>query len=352
MVPASPEHPELDTPVPRETASGRRRRPVPRYDLPLDQLRSYLPSGRAPADLEGFWARTLAEARRLGSPPGFEPVDTGLTLVDTFDVTYSGYGGAPVRGWLHIPRSIERAPLIVGFHGYGGGRGLPHEASLWTLAGYAHLTVDARGQGATTRSGGTADPEGSGPAHAGFMTRGIEDPSTYYYRRVYTDAVLAVETGRRHPRIDGTRVALAGRSQGGGVALAVAALVTDVAAVLVDVPFLCDFPRATELAGKGPYRELVQYLKVHRDAVDVVLSTLAYFDGVTFASMATAPALFSVALMDETCPPSTVFAAHNAYAGPKDIEVYPYNDHEGGQAFHEAVQLRWLAEVLASRRPR
>ena len=32
--------------------------------------------------------------------------------------------------------------------------------------------------------------------------------------------------------------------------------------------------------------------------------------------------------MDQIRPPSTVFAAYNHYAGPKEIEVYPFNGHE------------------------
>jgi cephalosporin-C deacetylase len=50
--------------------------------------------------------------------------------------------------------------------------------------------------------------------------------------------------------------------------------------------------------------------------------------------------------MDLVCPPTTVFSAYNAYAGPKDIAVYEYNDHEGGEAFHRTRQLEWLADVL------
>ncbi len=46
--------------------------------------------------------------------------------------------------------------------------------------------------------------------------------------------------------------------------------------------------------------------------------------------------------MDETCPPSTVYAAFNRYGGPKEIQEYPFNDHEGGEGFHEVVKFRWL----------
>ena len=77
--------------------------------------------------------------------------------------------------------------------------------------------------------------------------------------------------------------------------------------------------------------------------------------GVHLGRRASAPALFSVALRDQTCPPSTVFAAHNHYgelavgARPeRDIEVYEFNQHEGGTGFQLDRQLRWFADVLAS----
>jgi cephalosporin-C deacetylase len=41
-----------------------------------------------------------------------------------------------------------------------------------------------------------------------------------------------------------------------------------------------------------------------------------------------------------------VYSAYNAYAGPKELVVYHYNDHEGGEAFHQAEQLQWLRERL------
>ena len=84
----------------------------------------------------------------------------------------------------------------------------------------------------------------------------------------------------------------------------------------------------------------------HRDRVEQVLETLAYFDGVNFARRATAPTWFSAALMDEICPPSTVFGAYNAYAGPKQIDVWPYNGHEGGGVDDDLITLGALREVL------
>jgi cephalosporin-C deacetylase len=225
---------------------------------------------------------------------------------------------------------------------------LAHERFLWAAAGYAHLVMDTRGQGSTWSVGDTPDRNASGaPSHPGFMTQGILDPATYYFRRVFTDAVRAVEAVRVHEAVDATRVAVTGGSQGGGISLAVAGLVPDLAAAMPDVPFLSDFPRSITFADTDPYGEIVRYLKAHRDHVDPALATLAYFDVSILGRWAAAPALFSVALMDLICPPSTVYAAFNHYAGPKEIREYPFNDHEGGQGFHDVAKLAWLAEHFA-----
>ncbi len=316
--------------------------PLTDWDLPA--LESYAPVRGEPEDLDRFWTRTLQEARAMHRPATFKPVDAGLALVDVSDVTFTGFGGEPVKAWLQVPAgAVGPLPTVVVYHGYGGGRGLPHTVLPWTLAGYACLQMDTRGQGSANTAGDTPDPHGSGPAHPGFMTRGILDPHTYYFRRVFTDAVLAVDAAREHPLVDPDLVAVAGGSQGGGISIAVSALVPDLVAVMPDVPFLCDFPRAVRIAIRDPYPEIARYLKIHRDHVDRVFATLSYFDGTVLGRRATAPALFSVALMDEICPPSTVYAAFHAVGGPKEIRVYPFNDHEGGQVFQEAEQLTWVA---------
>jgi cephalosporin-C deacetylase len=315
-------------------------------ELKGDQLVGYKPDLGLPDDLASFWSTTLAESRAAGKPPVFDRIDSGLALVDTFDVTFSGFGGHPVRAWLHVPAGASQPlPTVVQYHGYGGGRGLAHEVSPWTMAGYACLKVDTRGQGSAWSPGDTPDPVGAGPSYPGFMTRGILDPHHYYYRRVYTDAVLAVEAVRDHPLARADKLAVTGASQGGGITLAVAGLVPDLWAVMADVPFLCCFPRATEIAEKDPYAEVVRYLGIHRDHIDQAFATLSYFDAATLGRSATAPALFAVALRDQICPPSTVYGAYNLYGGSKEIVEYRFNDHEGGQGFHQAEQLRWLAAL-------
>ncbi|MGC0419868.1 acetylxylan esterase [Embleya sp. AB8] len=322
---------------------------MPLSDLSLDELEQYRPARVEPADFDAFWARTLAEADAHPLDATFAPEAGPLTQVEVFDVSFAGYGGQRVHGWLVLPtHRDEPLPCVVEFPGYGGGRGLPHEQLLYAAAGFAHLVMDVRGQGSTWRSGATGDdaPAGSGPNHPGFLTRGITDPDRYYYRRVFVDAVRAVATARSHPAVDPTRIASVGTSQGGGIALALSGLVPDLVAVSADLPFLCQFRRGAEIASTGPYGELARYLAAHRDHSDQVFRTLGYFDGLNLGARATAPALFSAALMDTTCPPSTVFAAYHHYAADKRIEVYPFNGHEGGEAFHEVVGLTFLRDAF------
>jgi cephalosporin-C deacetylase len=94
-----------------------------------------------------------------------------------------------------------------------------------------------------------------------------------------------------------------------------------------------------------PYREIAEYCHVHRDKVDTVFNTLSYFDGLNFATRATAKTLFSVALMDQICPPSTVYAAYNYWTGEKDIKVYPYNGHEGGGSYQAVEKVRFMQGI-------
>ncbi|HEY0216736.1 MAG TPA: acetylxylan esterase [Cellulomonas sp.] len=316
-------------------------------DLAEPQLWAHTSALVEPEDFDTFWSGTLAESRRATAPPVLREAPSPLTTIDAWDVTFSGFAGDPVRAWYRRPAGVAAAlPTVVQFVGYGGGRGEVTENLLWASAGFAHLYVDTRGQGSGWSRGQTPDPWGTGPQAPGVMTRGIEDPATYYYRRLFTDAALAVDAARALPGVDGGRVAVVGGSQGGAMALAAGALGEDVAAVAAHVPFLCDIGRAIGITDSKPFAEVVEYLRMHRDAADQVLRTLSYVDGVAFARRGTAPARFSVALMDTVVPPSTVVAAHHAWQGPKDLRVWRYNGHEAGQGIEDVETVEFLAATL------
>ena len=319
------------------------------FDMSLSQLETYRPDVAEPADFDAFWQQSLAETRTYPLNVSFQRTDVPFQTIEAYDVTFNGWGGQPVKGWFLLPKQRAGAvPCVVEYIGYGGGRGFPSDWLLRSSLGYAHFVMDTRGQGSAWSKGDTADPEpeGSNPHHPGFMTRGIRNKQTYYYRRVFSDAVRAIEAARSHPAVDASRICVAGGSQGGGISIAAAGLVPDVAVALPDVPFLCHYRRATEITDSNPYSEISRYLMSHRDAVEDVFATLNYFDGIHFAKRAQAKALFSVGMMDDICPPSTVYAAYNNWAGAKQICIWRYNRHEGGGNFQTQEKIQYMHRAL------
>jgi cephalosporin-C deacetylase len=316
-------------------------------DLPLDELRRYRPEVAEPSDFSAFWAGEVAAAREHGGEPEFVSVDTPIRHAEVLDVTFPGHGGAPIKGWLLAPRDpAPGAAFVVEYVGYGGGRGDPLDWLALSSAGHPHLIMDLRGQGGGWRGADTPDPaDGGAPSTPGFLTRGIADPHSHYYTRLFVDAVRAVDAARTHPLASGRPLVVTGASQGGALAIATAHLADDVAATMPDVPFLAHPRRAAEITDARPYRELIDFCSVHSDRVDDVFATLSYVDVVNHGRHASVPALFSVGLIDEITPASTVFAAYNHYAGPKEIAVYPFNGHEGGGTRHLRAKLAFLHQL-------
>ena len=318
-------------------------------DLPLDELRRYVPDVAEPADFDEFWAAQLDAARAHQAGPVFTRADTPVRHAEVFDVTFPGYGGDPIKGWFFVPHeAADPGAVVVEYIGYGGGRGDPFDWLAWSCAGYPHLVMDSRGQGGRWNGADTPDPSDNGaPATPGFLTRGIADPRTHYYTRLFVDAAHAVDAACAHPAARGLPVVTTGVSQGGGLAIAAAHLASDVRVTMPEVPFLAHPRRAVEVTDSHPYFELTQYCAVHRDQVAQVFATLSYVDVVNHAKRARPPALFSVGLADQLTPASTIFAAYNHYAGAKQIAVYEFNGHEGGETRHLLAKLDFLTAQLA-----
>jgi cephalosporin-C deacetylase len=322
---------------------------MPWFDLPLEQLREYRMVTTEPSGLDQWWQQRLDEARAETREPSLERHEPEIYApVEVYDTEFSGSGGDRVRAWYIRPAGAgEQSPMVVKFIGYGGGRDLAAEHLLLPALGFAVFVMDTRGQGGRWSTGATGDHPGGragGPENSQVMTRGIDRPEDYYYTRLFIDAARAVETARE---LAGTpQVAVSGASQGGGLALAAAALVPEMVAVChADVPFLCDIQRGITLAPDKPYTEVPEFLAQNTDLVPAALDTLRYVDCALLARRITARCLLSTGLMDTVCPPSTVFAAYNEITAAKDISVHPFTGHSV-PASHVERQLRHLRDFL------
>ena len=319
-------------------------------DKPLSELEQYRPTLTAEPDFDAFWEQTLAESNKQPLNETLAEESYPVDRVTVYKVRYDGFGqGTPVAGWYIVPKEQYRinhggkTPAIVHYHGYSASKGTVSRYLSWALQGFCVFAVDTRGQNGDTPDNNTYLRGNVG----GWMTKGILDPQTYYYRFAYMDCVRAVDFARTRAEVG--PIFVAGGSQGGGLTLAVAALAQDkgVVAALPDVPYLCHFQRAIEVFGDGPYHELVQYWKAYPQFVETSYRTLSYFDGMNLAPRITCPVLLSIGLLDTVCPPSTGFAVYNHVKSAKEIKVYPYNGHEGGADHHEEEKYRFVRKILA-----
>jgi len=321
---------------------------MPNVDYPLSQLEQYVPELTAEPDFDAFWERAKAAAKEVPLHAAVKLVeDHPLKSIRIYDVVYQGSDGTPIHGWYvtpqgeHAPGSL---PVIVKYHGYSGDRGRPHDLLHWASMGLAAFAVDVRGQG-----GASPDfaqyPQGGSP---GWMTLGLLDPETYYYKQVYLDCIRAVDFVCSREETDASRIAVYGGSQGGGLALAVAGLDSRPKLSMPVYPYLCHFRRAVEQHSTGPYVEIKNWFRrfdpAHRQE-EQAYRTLSYFDGMNMAARIKARTLMAITLQDTTCPPSTCFAAYHHLAGEKELKLYPDYGHEA-LPFHEEAMMRFVEQYL------
>ena len=124
------------------------------FDLPLAELRGYLPDSGEPDDFDAFWAETLTEAQQHDLAVKVVPSPLDLPIISAYEVTFAGWGGHRVSGLFLRPASNRKAPTVVHYLGYGDGTGSPLDWLAWPAAGCSVFVMDTRGQGARGRRSG------------------------------------------------------------------------------------------------------------------------------------------------------------------------------------------------------
>ncbi|WP_052352833.1 acetylxylan esterase [Neobacillus dielmonensis] len=317
-------------------------------DFPLEKLKTYLPTLTAPADFDSFWKEMNSFIP--------ETIDSEITWLDypvasikVADVSIKSWDETPIRAWLIVPNQGPGPfPALLHFHGYTGSRGQVGEFLKWALQGIAVISFEVRGQGFSPDY--ARYPNGN--QIPGWMTLGIEKKENYYYANVYRDVLTCVDWAFQLEEIDSERVGGYGESQGGALTLIAAAMRSELCLAMADYPFLSHFSRAVQVAGSGPYLELLSYVKFRdprMENYDQLMKNLAYFDVMNFCPNIKIPTLMSIGLEDIVTPPSTVFAAYNHLANKEiELKIYPENGHEPNP-FHEEERIKFVAEYLLAR---
>lgn len=320
---------------------------MPILDMPRAELNTYMGRNPRPDDFNAYWERALTEMHALQSPPELIPADFKCPFADCFSLWFTGVGGARVHSKFLRPKNTgKQHPAVVVFHGLTGSSGDWYQLLPYAAAGFTVAAMDCRGQGGYSEDSGNY----KGYTYHGHICRGIDGGvENLYYRNVFLDTAQLAGLVMAMDDVDENRVAALGLSQGGGLTLACAALEPRICRAAPMFPFLCDYKRVWEMdKAQGPYKDLWDYFvrfDPRHEREDEFFTNLGYIDCQFLAERIKGEVMIGVGLMDETCPPSTQFAAINRMKCPKQVKVYPDFGHQKLPDFDDMV-FQWLCELV------
>lgn len=300
------------------------------FDMPREQLATYTGTNPCPSDFSELWENGFAEMAELDPSIELVPAQFQTSSAECFHLYYDGVGGARVHAQLLRPRnSTDPHPAVLMFHGYAGNSGDWFSKLPYVSQGYTVAAMDCRGQGGRSEDRGGV----TGTTLRGHIIRGLDGPpEQLLFRQIFLDTAQLARIVMDMPDVDPDRVGATGRSQGGGLTLACAALEPRIQRAAPVFPFLCDYQRVWELdLARDAYGELHDYFRnfdpVHEREAEVFMQ-LGYIDVQYLCPRIRAEVFLGVGLMDRICPPSTQFAAYNKIASKKSLAVYPDFGHE------------------------
>lgn len=305
-----------------------------------DQIALSLP---VPEDFDQFWADQKRQLAEVPLEPELSPVEQGNTEIECFDVQVPCLGGAPVSGYLGLPKDAppKSLPAILWVHGAGVRSSSLSNAAKGAQAGMLSMDINAHG----IPNGKPAEfyRDLTAGQLKNYRHEGRESRETAYFRGMFLRLVRAIDFLTSRPEWDGRVVAVIGHSQGGGQALVAGGIDDRVTLIATGVPAICD--HAGRAAGRiNGWPKLVP---TDADGVPDAASLEAsrYVDAVNFASRCRAEAIMSVGFIDPVCPPSSCYAAYNALLGSKQIINEPLMSHAAPSHIQDAFFKRVLEHV-------
>lgn len=304
------------------------------------------PTLPAPDDFDAFWDERKALLAAVPMNPQLTRLDSSTESIECFDLTLDCLGERPVSGYFAKPANAapKSLPAMLWVHGAGVRGGILSSAiqgAEWEM-----LSLDINAHGIPNGKDEDFYTNLAQTELKDYTHRGKESRETSYFLFMFLRLVRAMDFLMAQPEWDGEIFIVRGSSQGGAQALAAAGLNPRVTAMACSVPGLCDnaglingWPRLVPRDSDGSPDE-------------AILQASRYVDVVNFAARANAEAIFSVGFIDNTCRPTTVYAAYNSYKGPKRIINKPLMPHAIPKDIQEAFAEMILDHVAKMKRSR
>ncbi|MDR0902321.1 MAG: acetylxylan esterase [Opitutaceae bacterium] len=307
------------------------------------------PTQAQPDDFDAFWAAGKAE---LAAVP-VEPTRTLLpeyctSDVNVYHVSFRVTGGdsrytSRVFGVLCEPKAPGKYPAVLRVPGAGV---RPYVPVSTALAARGVITLSIGIHGIPVNLPAAAYDQMRTGALNNYWGYNLDNKDAYYYRRVYLGCVRANDYLLSLPNHDGKNLLVTGGSQGGQLSIVTAGLDPRVTAVAPVYPAYCDVTGYLRgRAGGWPHmfradpKTGVSFNAQNPDKI----ATTAYYDAVNFARRIKAPGLYSWGYNDETCPPTSMFAAYNVIKAPKALNLALITGHNTIPEENTAID-EWLLE--------
>lgn len=291
------------------------------------------PTAIVPDDFEAYWK---AQKNRLAKVPidaRLKAVGVKTPDVKVYDITLANIDGTHVHGYFGKLEGNGPFPAVMYIPGAGVGSASVDYAESMAAKGFLVIAISVHdlpnGQPAQFY-----EDQYSGPLKKYYL-QGRESRDTYYFHRVILGCIRAIDYLTSRSEWDHQHMIVNGSSQGGGLTLIATGLDSRVTAAAANVPALCDqsgrnFGRPSgwpQLASMGSFNKLDSK----------ILRVAGYYDAVNFAGRIKVPMIFGVGLIDNTCPPTTVFSAYNRLLGPKKIDIAPLMGHAFDPAYNKML---------------
>jgi len=312
---------------------------MPVVDMSLEKLREYIGTNPMPSDFDLFWDERLREVNNYPLNYKVEKSEIqGYDSCEYYDLWFDGIDGEKIYAKYLHPKSDEKLPLILQFHGYPGASRSWFEQSSFAGMGCAIIAMDCPGQG-----GKGNDICGvNGTTVAGHIVAGLDDePKKMYYVRLFQNTSILCRVVQELDGIDINRIYANGASQGAGIALACSALNKTIKRCAALYPFLSDYKRVWDMDLDAVAYEGLRYYSKWFDPMqknqDEVFTKLGYIDVHNFVHRLEAEVLFGTGLVDNICPPSTQFAIYNNIKSKKQHFIFPDYTHEEISVFDDML---------------
>ncbi len=302
------------------------------------------PSLPVPDDFDAFWNEKKAQLATVPKAPNLTPVKSPVAAVECFDLQAASIG-KPVSGYFARPEGAKprSLPAILTVHGAGVRSSSLGGAANWAKQGLLALDINAHGI-----PNGHPEKFYTDLANGelkDYRAQGRDSRDTIYFMSMCLRLIRAIDFLTAQLEWDGKTVVVYGSSQGGLQAIAAAGLDSRVTFIAAGVPAGCDHSGVAVGRVNGWPKIVPNDQDGKPDAK--VLNAARYIDCMNFATRTKAGGIFTVGFIDGTCPPTSVYAAYNNFAGPKaiyhDIKAGHTNTPKATAAMRDAV-LKHLAE--------